>query len=145
MRAAVVAFILLSATNLAFACGCAKPLTAADAAVRRNADVIFTGDVVDVAARRVDDIVVVAVRFRVVHMDKGASAEFISIEVHNGGTSCDQQRADFVVGQRYLMSGFTVESNGAAEEGPRYYSNYCSLRERVRVTPDKSLERTRGR
>jgi hypothetical protein len=147
---AFIAVALLAAAR-AGACGCDRQTSARHPHVDKYATVIFVGDVVEVSAP--DSNGVVLITFKVVEPRRGVRGEMVTIEVHNGGTSCDVQEASFQVGERFLMSGTSMEPADSAADAvkrelagrPRYYNNYCGLRERLPVTPNTSLERTRER
>jgi len=131
------ALIVLFMSAKAVACGCSKQTADWHPAVDESADVIFIGKVVKVSGP--DPVGIVLITFRVLEGQRGVHGKFITIEVHNGGTSCDLEKASFQVGAKYLMSGF---DSGVAEVRPsdsvpalakskRYYNNYCSLRVRL--------------
>ena len=145
----IVVALLVAAK--ADACGCSQQTSARHPHVDKYATVIFVGEVTAVSPP--DSNGVVLIDFRVVEPRRGVRGEFVTIEVHNGGTSCDLQKASFQVGERYLMSGTGIELAGSAPEEakrelvkrPRYFNNYCGLRERLAATPNTSPERTRER
>jgi hypothetical protein len=127
---------LLAASN-AMACGCDRQTSKSHPHVDQLADAIFVGEVAEVSGP--DSSGVVLVRFKIVESRRGAQGKFITIEVHNRGNSCDLEPASFRIREKYLMSGNQVVSaasdSGTAKEelqiAPRYFNNYCGLRERV--------------
>ena len=131
------AIIALLISAKVTACGCSNQTAEWHPAVDDNADVIFIGKVVVVSEP--NPLGIVVVRFQVLEAQRGVHGKFISIEVHNRGTSCDLEKASFERGAKYLMSGF---KSGVAQVLPRnadpkltssvrYYNNYCSLRVRL--------------
>ena len=131
------AIITLLISAKVTACGCSKQTAEWHPAVDENADVIFIGKVVKVS--KPNPVGIVIVRFQVLEAQRGVHGKFITIEVHNKGTSCDLEKASFETGAKYLMSGF---KSGVAHILPRnadpqltssvrYYNNYCSLRVRL--------------
>jgi hypothetical protein len=141
MRGALFMLVLLFAAAQANACGCDSPETADDPQVRENADIIFVGDVVDQAIAKHNGIEIARARFKVVSQSKGSPAEFAVVEVRHRATSCDLVKANFKVGERYLISGFEIgpsgsnaaETTGFYDGDRRFYNNFCSLRKRVTV------------
>ena len=151
MRIALLTVVVgLLAASQAIACECSK-VSAGSPFVDKNADVIFVGEVA--AVEGPDSYGVALIRFKVVEMRQGRHSEFVTIQIQTGGASCDIDAALFKVGERYLMSGLKLVSAASATSEardelalrPRYLNHFCSLREPLPVTPNKSLERTRGR
>jgi hypothetical protein len=148
MRLALIAALGLAVAGRALACGCSSQTAENHPHVDKYADAIFVGEVTGVSGPVSDQLVLVT--FKVIDLRRGPKAEFIVIEVHNGGSSCDLNRTSFQVGERFLISGTTTERHEAADkliarsasQYPRFFNNYCGVRERVDVTPNNSLERT---
>jgi len=151
MRTVAQALLLLLVAGKAAACTCSMPTMADEAEVKKDVELLFVGEVLEVSTKVDSGIEVVRARFRVQELRKGPKAQFVTVEVHHGGTSCDLVRASFKVGERYLISGNALkwvslkakEAEGLAADAKVYYNNFCDLRERLGVTPNKSLERTR--
>jgi hypothetical protein len=146
MRAAlliVVSWLLTPAE--AIACDCSK-----ESYSDRYATVIFKGEIAEVEGP--DTYGVSLVRFKVLELQRGPYAEFITIRVQNyKTTSCNPNAASFKVGERYLMSASKLmaaapasdEARAELARRPLYFNHYCGLRQRFPVTPNTSLERTR--
>jgi hypothetical protein len=129
------------------------PALADEPQVKSKSDLLFVGEVLEVSTQINRGVEEVRAIFIVLELKKGPRTRFITVQVHHGGTSCDLVRATFKVGERYLVSGNELEwvsvsakaADGVAANEKVYYNNYCDLRERLGVTPNNSLERTRGR
>ena len=153
MRIVAKAALLLIVAGKAAACTCAMPTLVDEPEVKKQVELLFVGDVLEVSTEILSGMEVVRAKFAVRELKKGPKAQFITVEVHHGGTSCDLVRAHFKVGERYLISGNErkwVSRNakgaaGLAADAKVYYNNFCDLRERLAVTPNTSLERTRER
>ena len=149
MRLAAILALSFAVAEKALACGCSSQTAENHRHVDIYADAIFVGDVTSVSGPVSDKLVLVT--FMVIDLRRGPVAEFITIEVHNGGSSCDLNRTSFRVGERFLISGTKIERHEAADklveksatQHPRFFNNYCGVRARIDVTPNKSLERIR--
>jgi hypothetical protein len=112
-----------------------------------DATVIFAGEVVEI--ERADPYGVARVRFKVLELRRGPYSPFITIQFQDN--ACDPGAASFKVGDRYLMSGRKLEAASSASDEakmdlaqrPLYFNHSSSLRRRLPVTPNISLERTR--
>lgn len=153
MRYASIVVVALLAGSKSQACTCSHPSANDESLVTQEADVVFIGEVAEVAKATQNGIEVVQAKFKVLENRKGVSTKFITIHVSHGGTSCDLMRSAFRPGERYLISGTDIRWRDperaalAAKDvtTKHVYNNFCDLRERLDVTPGISLERTRER
>jgi hypothetical protein len=142
MRAVLLVAIALLASAEAIACDCAK-LSLNDG----NATVVFAGEITKVEGP--DSSGHTRVSFKVLELQRGPHSEFITILVNRA--PCNPDAALFKVGDRYQMAASKLVAAGQASDearadlvrNPLYFNHYCSLRKRLPVTPNTSLERTR--
>jgi hypothetical protein len=135
--------IVFIGSGRAPACTCSDPTAEAQESVAEYADIVFVGEVEQVSLVTHRGLEVVRATFKVLKMTKGPKTDSIQIVVHHGGTSCDLVRADFKVGDRYLLSGNKViwssekdrEAAGVGATQTLYYNNYCDLREKLDEAP----------
>ena len=152
MRNVVLLAMTLLVAGQANACGCSHPTFGDTSSVMQTADVVFVGEVQGVEIKTVNGIEEVHATFKVLYVKKGPTMPVITILVGGGGTSC-YLPASFKIGERYLVSGHEVvwanaearEARGLSEGEKVYDNSLCDLRELINVTPNTSLERTRGR
>ena len=130
----VIAFALLLPLNLAaHACGCAKPKVVADVALS-NPAYHFKGSVESVLDVPSEIGSVQEVRFRILELIKGVSANTVTVRFQQGGTSCDLEKLGFNRGQAYLISAQPinwVEGYRGPNAPVVYSNNFCSLRHRL--------------
>jgi len=135
----IFAVIVFIGSGRALACSCSDPTAEDQESVADHADIVFVGEVERVSLVTRRGLEEVRATFKVLKLTKGPKTDSIQIVVHHGGTSCDLVRADFKVGDRYLLSGNRViwssekdrETAGVRATQTLYYNNYCDLREKL--------------
>jgi hypothetical protein len=143
---AVLHFVVIAllASTEAIACDCSK-----DSYDDGNATVVFAGEITRVEGP--DSTGATRVSFKVLELQRGQHSEVITILVSRAW--CNPDAASFKVGDRYQMAAFKLVAAASGSDearadlaiNPLYFNHYCSLRKRLPVTPNTSLERTRGR
>jgi hypothetical protein len=127
----VFAAIVLLGSGKALACTCSDPAAEDQASVADHADIVFVGEVEQVSLVTHRGLEEVRATFKVLKLTKGPKTDSIQIVVHHGGTSCDLVRADFKVGDRYLLSGNKViwssEKTGKTPEFARHKRSISTI------------------
>ncbi len=128
----LICFVFVLLTIECFGCGCSKPHKVED--VIGRAAYIFYGTVIDINTinNKTEEGIVLnlstryKVKFSLDSIVFGTKANDIEITFREGGTSCDLEKFDLKIGDRYLISAFEY-----VKPKNQFFYNFCCLRNKI--------------